>query len=356
MGKGDEDYAPPPGPPPSHSRGGGGGYGYEEYAPPPGPPPSFTSSSHQHAWELAVPDTALLPPPPNYFGSYERSPANNATEQQADAGAAWCRRYPLSAPLAGLDRAALDALASGNLNVLAPQSSSSFGPNPLAIARVGPGVWKGHSNKGCPDSCLTTYPPLYSARTHNPAVTGRARTIYYEVNIAPAAAAGSKGSSSSSSQEVTLALGFAAPPYPPFRLPGWHRGSLGVHGDDGHRFVNNDLGGKDFTQPFRPGETVGIGMEFRPGWDDRQASYGSGRNSKGGGGGRRDIAVQIFFTREGREVGRWDLHEETDSQDGPVTGLEGYHDVGAAVGLFEQVGFELVFASERWKWRGYQGY
>ena len=37
---------------------------------------------------------------------------------------------------------------------------------------------------------------------------------------------------------------------------------MGVHGDDGRRFVNDTWGGKDFTTKFVEGETVGIGMEF----------------------------------------------------------------------------------------------
>lgn len=35
-----------------------------------------------------------------------------------------------------------------------------------------------------------------------------------------------------------------------------------MHGDDGRRFINDTWGGKDFTNGFLEGETVGIGMEF----------------------------------------------------------------------------------------------
>ena len=37
---------------------------------------------------------------------------------------------------------------------------------------------------------------------------------------------------------------------------------MGVHGDDGRRFVNDTWGGKDFTTKFVDSGTVGIGMEF----------------------------------------------------------------------------------------------
>ena len=64
------------------------------------------------------------------------------------------------------------------------------------------------------------------------------------------------------SEEAGIAVGYCAKPYPGWRLPGWERASLGVHGDDGRRFVNDSYGGKDFTKAFKPGETVGIGMEL----------------------------------------------------------------------------------------------
>jgi hypothetical protein len=62
--------------------------------------------------------------------------------------------------------------------------------------------------------------------------------------------------------ENGIAVGYCAKPYPSWRLPGWERASLGVHGDDGRRFVNDTWGGKDFTTKFVEGGTVGIGMEF----------------------------------------------------------------------------------------------
>ena len=77
-------------------------------------------------------------------------------------------------------------------------------------------------------------------------------------------------------------------------------------------------------------------MEFRP--------------APGGG-----IDVQIFLTRDGEERGRWNLHEESDAQqDLPVTGLEGFHDLCASVGVFDKVSFEIVFVPERWRWQGWR--
>ncbi|KAI0804363.1 hypothetical protein GGR55DRAFT_658212 [Xylaria sp. FL0064] len=309
--QGSSDFAPPPGPPPSH-----------DYAAPPGPPPSHRKETKKHDWETAVPDTSLLPPPPNFFSGFDRSPANNATEEEAEAGERWCHQFPLNNPLPSpAAPELLNAMNSGNINMFAPPFYRG------TLRREAVGVWRGQSQPGATDTCLATYPPLYSVSAHSPLATGRRKTIYFEVHILP----------QDSRREVSLALGFTAPPYPPFRLPGWHRGSLAVHGDDGNKYINDRWGGKAFTHPFRRGETVGIGMEFVP--------------AAAGG-----IGVEIFLTRDGAESGRWDLHEETDlQQDLPITGLEGFHDLCASVGVFEKVGFEIVFVPERWVWQGWRG-
>ncbi|KAI1192780.1 hypothetical protein F5X97DRAFT_316273 [Nemania serpens] len=326
-----EDVAPPSGPPPSHQNGNRGSSDFapppgpppsQDYtAPPPGPPPSHEKETKKHDWELAVPDTSLLPPPPSFFNGFDRSPANNATEEEAEAGEHWCRQFPLSNPLQVAPRE-LNAINSGNINMFAPPFYRG------TLDRLLVGVWRGVSEPGATDTCLASYPPLYSVSAHSPLATGRAKTVYYEVHILEDARS-----------KVSLALGYTAPPYPPFRLPGWHRGSVGVHGDDGNKYINDRWGGKSFTQPFRRGDTLGVGMDVSP---------AAGPN----GGG---ISVEVFFTRDGVESGRWNLHEETDlEQDLPVTGLEGFHDLCAAVGVFDKVSFEIVFVPLLWRWQGWR--
>ncbi|OAA41161.1 SPRY domain-containing protein [Beauveria brongniartii RCEF 3172] len=326
-----EDFAPPPGPPPSHRPS---QQVQDEYAPPPGPPPgksrdntawiappqdgpSQPSQKQQHDWEAAVPDTSLFPPPPAIFSGYDASPANNSTEAEAEAGEAWCAQYPLTQPIQ-LDAAGADALRSSNFRLIEPAGFRG------RLTWQGAGAWAVSTPHDARDATLISYPPLYVVSEHDPTRTGRSRSVYYEVKI------------SRSSPSANVALGYTALPYPGFRLPGWHRASLAVHGDDGHKYINDRWGGKDFTAAFNRGDTYGIGLRIGP---SREAAH--------------KASVHIFLTRNGVEAGGWDLHEETDAeQDLPVTGLEGFHDLCASVGVFEGTEFEVVFDPARWMYRG----
>lgn len=323
--------APPPGSPPSAGKRDDLSY----IAPPPGPPPQQDTKS-QHNWQTVVPDTSLFPPPPSFFAGWYRSPATNAPEEEAEAGEKWCAQHPLLAPTT-LDASALAALSAHNPRLMEPAVGFCG-----QLAWTAPGRWTLQTDAKAPDSCIIGYPPLYAVTAHSPLRDARPRTVYYEVVVRPAPPrAGSNNPfhrpPASANDEVCLALGFTALPYPSFRMPGWHRGSLAVHGDDGHKFINDRWGGQSFTEPFRRGETYGIGMTF----------------SVPGGvaaGGR--IETEVFFTRGGREVGRWNLHEEADAEENlPVTGLEGYHDLSCAVGTYGAVDCEVVFDPARWAFR-----
>lgn len=278
------------------------------------PPQDAKETKTQHDWESAVPDTTLFPPPPAIFSGYEYSPGNNATEEEAEAGEMWCHQHPLTQPMM-LDPAGQNALQTSNFRLVEPPGFNG------SLNWLGPGHWEGRTNRNCPDRCLISYPPLYVVSQHDPTRFGQPKTIYYEVKL--------RGDS----RTVNIALGFSALPYPSFRLPGWHRGSLAVHGDDGHRYINDGWGGKDFTVEFRKGDTYGIGMTFTPDGSHRPR-------------------VDVFFTRNGTREGGWDLHEETDAEeDLPVTGLEGFHDLCCSVGAYEDTSFEVVFDPAKWLYR-----
>lgn len=347
-----EQYAPPAGPPPSYGKGKGKGNADDDYdyiAPPPGPPPSQQQQQQppQHNWEQAVPDTSLFPPPPDIFSGWDRSPTNNATEEQAEAGEAWCRQFPLSPPTSldsepGLRR---DGIVP---RLIAPPSpgvfsrGSSLAPAPGSASASAGGTWALRTDRRGGDCCVIGYPHVYLVQRDSPLATGRAKTVYFECRV-----------SSALGGDAGLAVGFQALPYPPFRMPGWHRGSLAVHGDDGHKYVNDRWGGKDFTEPFRKGEVVGIGMVFSPSGGGVSSSSSGGGKGKGkgseGGGGNGGIQVEVFFTRGGREVGRWDMHESLDfEKDLPITGLEGFHDLTVAIGTYGAVTAEVMLDRSTW--------
>lgn len=81
---------------------------------------------------------------------------------------------------------------------------------------------------------------------------------------------------------------------------------------------------------------MGIGMTFSP------PRYVGGKNK-----------VDVFFVRNGKREGRWNLHEERDQEQdgGDVFGLEGDHDLLGAVGCFGGVEFEVRCFWEDWAYQ-----
>lgn len=269
------------------------------------PPPSYEN----HDWQAAVPDTSMFPPPPAIFSGFDQSPTSNATEEEAIAGEEWCEQYPFTQPMV-LDDVSRGALHFHNIRLMEPMGFNG------TLTWLGQGHWGAQTKKNSPDRCLISYPPLYSVTEHS----SQPRTIYYEVKVLK------------SSPTVYVGMGFTALPYPSFRMPGWHRGSLAVHGDDGHKYINDRWGGKDFVRSFQQGETYGIGITVKP--------------TDG------DTMVDIFFTRNGVLEGGWNIHEETDAeQDLPVTGLEGKNDLCAAIGVYDGVEIEVMFEPEKWLYK-----
>ncbi|KAK7631133.1 hypothetical protein IWX48DRAFT_613062 [Phyllosticta citricarpa] len=386
----DQSFAPPAGPPPSYSNyadndsdkkaSSSPAYNHHHqqeasssssttYAPPPGPPPNWTASSAPaptsssdpadpppyHDWTI-IPDNALLPPPPPL--TYTASPTANASAADGEAAYKWCLAHPLSAPL-HLTPAQLAALSAGHVAFARPPPCFA-GELRAAVGRGSankPGRYAGRSHSKARDVCLVTALPLYSARAHNPLVNPNApsssssssspsKTIYFELAILGIGGIGSAhhthNNRSLEEANAGLAMGFTAAPYPPWRLPGWQRGSLAVHGDDGRRYVNDTFGGADFCAPWRAGERVGLGMVFRAPSAAPPPAYD----------GVPRVGVDVFFTRNGERVGGWDMAGELDERAlGGKEGLEGECDLYAAVGLFGGVDFEVFFCGEDWLYR-----
>jgi hypothetical protein len=312
-------FSPPPGPPPSDRK--------HTYQPPPGPPPSHSVPSNDnppayHDW-TAVPDASALPPPPAFANDV--SPANNASDEDAEAADDWCAQYPPYDPVAPTQA---ELATSNNLNFHLQRPETFAKSSTITTTPGGPNRYAVRTKKGQRDAIVFADTPSYIASAHHPLHTEQIKTIYYEVEITKLA----------DSQSI-VALGFAAKPYPPWRLPGWHRASVGVHSDDGRRYANDSFGGIEFVRPLVSGERAGFGMRFTT-----QARS------------EVTVVVQCFFTRNGRKEGEWGMDEERDAGRGEAfsegaKGLQGEGDLYAAVGCSGGTEFEVRFRPEDWMYQ-----
>lgn len=344
-----DTYTPPSGPPPSHQSQcqlrPGPPLGRNEYASPPGPPPGVDEVllppspllSHvtvnresdpppYYDW-TSVPDTALLPPPPSI--GHEHSSSSNADADEADRAHDWCKANPLVKPHLPTE-AQHAATHNGDVRLMKPKEYRGD------LSMSGTGSWKGSTRTGSNDVCLLTSAPLYFASVDSPLRTGRTKTIYFEVNVK------SLGRGPGT-EDCAVAIGYCGMPYPTWRMPGWERGSLAVHSDDGRRYVNDTWGGKDFTSPIHPGDAIGLAMTFSI--PDAPPEYGSKPQTG------TKINVEIAFTRNGQEDNAWNLHEELDEEtDRGVDGLGGFFDLYGAVGVFGGTEFDVKFKRDEWLW------
>ncbi|KAI4166056.1 MAG: hypothetical protein LQ342_000487 [Letrouitia transgressa] len=322
-------YTPPSGPPLHQQRSQDNPFvslPSQPLSPPPHQVPDVEPPPY-HDWTV-IEDTALLPPPPSL--RYDASPSGNASPSDADRAHEWCRARPLIKPHQPL-QAQHDTVKFGNLRLIRPLEFQGD------LSMQSPGFWRGSTNQRSRDSCLLSSLPLYFAIADSPFNTVRKKVIYFEVKILWVG--GNNGA-----DESSLALGYCALPYPTWRMPGWERGSLAVHADDGRRYVNNTWGGKDFTSSVQEGETIGLGMTFDI--PDSPPEYREVPAEE------VKLKVDVFFTRNGKPSGGWNLHEELDAQDDlGVDGLDGLFDLYGAVGTFGDVKFEAAFSSRDWLWQ-----
>lgn len=339
-----------------------------------------------HDW-TSIPDTALLPPPPPIANEY--STASNATYDEAAAARAWCARYPVYTPKvpnvhlietiqAGQHLFDQPADFKGIVTKLNQETSPSsfttnaYGATPTVVFHIStnppapiasnsmaqPQLKSGFSrllksqpsssstsSKPLPppgDQILLSLLPLYFASTSSPLSPHFAsskptpQTVYFELK--PLAFR---------TPDSTVSIGYAAKPYPPHRQPGWHRASVAVHSDDGNRYINDSWGGREFTSPFRAGETIGLAIEVLP----EAISPKDERKKNAVLQSEREVSsvlprckTRSYFKRNGRVEGSWDVNEERDAElDEGVAGLMGETDLYAAVGMFGAVEFEVCF-------------
>ena len=277
-----------------------------------------------HDWTV-IPDNALLPPPPSI--GHGQSPLSNAGPSEADRAHDWCKAHPIVKPHQP-SSVQHGAIAGGDVRLL---KAKEFRGDLLMPST---GFWKGSTRSGNHDSCLLTSLPLYFAMADAP-TRFTTKIIYYELKVR-------SFGQGRGPNESSVALGYCAMPYPTWRMPGWERGSLAVHGDDGRKYVNDTWGGKDFTSPFEIGDTIGLGMSF-----SAPNSYKGCETFD-----QNKIQVEVFLTRNGKKGESWNLHEELDAErDLGVDGLDGRSDLYAAIGIFGGVEFDVAFKKQDWRWQ-----
>ncbi|ODQ68586.1 hypothetical protein NADFUDRAFT_49224 [Nadsonia fulvescens var. elongata DSM 6958] len=365
----------------------------QHYRPPAGPPPGSSSVPHDEApppfQELdpeLPPSANSLPvytqpdrPPPRYLVQAQSriDPMySGAPEAEVGLGDQYCDAYPIFPvrDASSLNETDLESLRLKNLvlgyGFVPPGctlNAQLYGPNRFGVAAGGKrrfgwrestegqirndflnGTAYVRSTRRTKDTTLTTDLPLFSPAIFDLLNTGRFAHIgvshagphgginadgrpydflYYEVTITKL---GEK------SENASVAIGFTCQPYPPFRLPGWHRGSLAIHSDDGCRYCNDSMGGKPLVAPFEVGQTVGLGL---------------------------DLAKQvIFITRDGQMDSGWNLWDDKNQspvdqsrgyRDAIVAGVDGTAEIYPAIGVYGEVGAVVNFGGQvpfKWKY------
>ncbi|KAI9785345.1 MAG: hypothetical protein M1839_000363 [Geoglossum umbratile] len=202
--------------------------------------------------------------------------------------------------------------------------------------------WRVTTQSRSPESCFITSIPLYSARFHSPLDTDRPFTVYFEAAI--------RLGNGNDEDGVCLALGFVAGRDRACRMPGFEQGSIGIHCRDRQLYLNNCPVENTGSAPFEPGQHLGIGMTFsrRDGEtqqvDDAHAQLPLASSSS--------INVEVFLSRDRKKAGCWNLKDFLGKLDGlPLEGLEGNHDLYAAVGTVGKADVDIYFNCEDWRAR-----
>ncbi|KAJ6614821.1 hypothetical protein B0H10DRAFT_1787754 [Mycena sp. CBHHK59/15] len=200
----------------------------------------------------------------------------------------------------------------------------------LALVRFGDDTAY-FQNRG--DTCFVSNLPIIAGQYGK---TGK-KGVYYEVTIREM-----KG-------DGTIALGMQCLPYPPHRLPGWHRKSAALHLDDRRIYFDNSEGGSDYmdetvdeksgklskrhcTPHIRPNDTLGCGYEFNNGLG------------------------KMFYTYNGQRLATaFNRIFDPQENDADIQSVDGdpKMDVFAAIGVTDgPCQFDVNFGQHKFKWEG----
>lgn len=198
--------------------------------------------------------------------------------------------------------------------------------------------WRVATKPRSRESCFTTSLPLYSARHHSPLATGEPFTIYFEGQIRWG-----------NREDVPwLALGFVAGRDEALRMPGVERGGIGIHCHKGMLYINGKPAENSGTTGFDTAQRVGIGLTM----SRRDSSSQQADDAQAISTLSSSINVEVFLSRDGEKVDAWSFNSlSTQSNNILLEGLDGSHDLYAAVGAGGEVNVDIFFKEHRKYWR-----
>jgi hypothetical protein len=203
--------------------------------------------------------------------------------------------------------------------------------------RPSPG-WRIETKPRDLELCIPTTLPAYSAFLHSPLATKHSRMVYVEAENRPRH--GEDGIE-------CLMLGFVAGGDRVLKMPGYERWSIGVQCFDGRLYLNGSFADTIMTRGFKPGQRIGIGLTFAigdHGGRQTQDNVGTGVTSS-------SIVVEVFVTSDGETIWSREMHELLKRHEGlSDQGLEGWHDLYAAVGTMGEANVDVLLEKKDWKY------
>jgi hypothetical protein len=131
-------------------------------------------------------------------------------------------------------------------------------------------------------------------------------------------------------------------------MPGFEYGSIGICCRGRRLYLNNFPVENTGTAAFEPGQQLGIGITFsRRDCDTQQVDNAQARLPSDSS---PSIDVEVFLSRNGKKAGCWNLGDLLAKSDSlPLDGLEGNHDLYAAVGTKGAVDVDILLEPEDWR-------
>ena len=131
-------------------------------------------------------------------------------------------------------------------------------------------------------------------------------------------------------------------------MPGVERGGIGIHCHKGMLYINGKPAENLGTTGFDTAQRVGIGLTM----SRRDSSSQQADDAQATSNLSSSIDVEVFLFRDGEGVDVWSLNSlSTQSNNILLEGLDGSHDLYAAVGAKKEVNVDIFFKEHKEYWR-----